>query len=151
MNLKRSLLILVIILVTVFFTGCRSEICIYTFDQDFENVKSVEIRRLDFDTKSTTPIVTLDENSSKLLLEDIAVSPCYKITAPSAVGQDCGSIVVYITYENGEVELIGSGNSVGIDKNGKWKMQRQFFDNSEFADILLKYVDKELVPELLEY
>ena len=116
-----------------------------------ENIKSIEIRRLDyyFKKNESSVIVTLDENESKKLIDDISIAKCSLIRAPSAMEQSCGYIVVYIIYENGEVEVIGSMNSAKIDKNGEWDMQHQAIEHQEFKEIIFKYVDKDLVPELV--
>ena len=120
-------------------------------DDTSDDIVSVEIRRLDFDTKKTTIIKELEGDVAGSILTDLQRVKCKKINDPHRYGRSCGPIVVYITYDNGMCEVMGYSNSAYIDKNGEWELQFMYFDKTDFSNIVCKYVDKTLVHELIGY
>lgn len=148
MKFKSLGFISIIVLFMVLFTGCNKEYS-YSFEQDIENVVSVELMEYDYDTRSTTPIITLDEETATALLNDIPTIPCYRHFGDHGTGY--GVVILYITYENDESEVIGVENCARVDESGEWVIQREYFDFYDWYDLIYKYVDKETVPQLEEW
>ena len=144
MKLKRIALIPLFVLMIIVLTGCKYE---YEFEQDLENVESVEIKRFDYETQSTTAITTLDDNSAICMLNDFSSTSCRKHFGDHS--RDYGRIIVYINYKNGEAEILGDYLSGYVDSTGKIHEKIQYFGGSDFCNIVLKYVDEDLVPELV--
>ena len=55
---------------------------------------------------------------------------------------------MYINYKNGEAEIIGTALSSKVDVEGNLHVKIRCFSRSDFCNIVLKYVDEDLVPEL---
>lgn len=135
------------ILITI--TGCDFITYQYPFEQSVENVEKVELCRYDYETDTASPLVTLDEDTGDALLTDIGTLDCHKPFGDHAT--DYGEIVLFITYTNGEAEVVGWLNSATIDLEGEWWPKAYYFDSAEWCAVVLKYVDAELVPELGKY
>lgn len=121
----------------------------YPFDQSIENVKKVELCRYDYETDTASPLMTFGEDTGDALLTDIEALDCYRPFGDPAT--DYGEIVLFITYANGEAEVVGWLNSATIDLEGEWWPKAYYFDSAEWCTVVLKYVDAELVPELGKY
>ena len=144
--LKNAVIFLIVIAFLSSLSGCRLIKYSYSFTQDIADVIRVEICRYDFYEESVTPIIELKMDEAVSLLEDISKLDCYKIFGDGVT--DYGRVIVYITYRNGEAEVIGSGNRARVDADGKWWRGPYWFDYDEWNALILKYVDEELVPEL---
>ena len=129
--------------------GCQAKVYSYPFTQDLKNVVSVEIRKYDYATDTTTPLLTLDQSTADLLLSDIASVPCYKYFGDHT--RAYGEVIVYIHYANGDAEVIGMLNTARVDSTGKWWISQYNFDDVIWCETILKYIDVELVPELNKY
>lgn len=135
------------------FTGCSLVKYQYSFDQPYSNVIKMEVCQYHYATKREdtyiTPVAELDLEKAEELLRDISELACYKHFGDSSMNY--GDIVLYITYSNGEAEVLGMVNSASVDTNGKWWMKVYYFDSTQWCAVLTKYVDPELVPELGRY
>lgn len=147
--IKKCLLFLTVATFLVTLSGCRLIKYSYSFTQDIADVISVEICHYDYYNDSTTPIIELEKDMAMSLLEDISELDSYKHFGDHT--QDYGRVIVYITYKNGEAEVIGWANRARVDANGEWWIGPYWFDNAEWSALILKYVDEELVPELTKY
>ncbi len=148
MKFKALVFLSIFILIAVLFTGCNKEYS-YSFEQDIENIVSVEIMEYDYDTRSTTPIITLDEETATALLSDFSNINYKRLSPPS--GGNYGEIILYITYQNGEAEVIGYMDHAYVDDNGEWWPKGHIIDFYDWYDLIYKYVDKETVPQLEEW
>lgn len=133
----------------VFISGCNFIKYSYTYEQSLDNATKVEICRYDYDTKSVKVIDELDLDVASALLSDIASLDCYRPFGDHA--RSYGEIVIYITYANGEAEVIGMVNSATVDLNGEWHMKAYYYDYAQWCAVIIKYVDRQLVPELEPY
>ena len=103
--------------------------------------------RYDDKTNSIVEVIkTLDEDSGRALYEDFSATSCRKHFGDHPTGY--GQVIIYIEYENGEADIIGFVNSGTVDKSGEWWVNVKYFYPEDFAMIVIKYVDRELVPEL---
>ena len=128
-------LLIAILLIT--FVGCRIKNGSYPFEQSLENVAKVEICQYDFETDSITPIVCLNENDYTSLLNDISKLDPWRPGVDMPQGY--GKLIVYITYENNEAEMIGSVRSARVDANGKRHGKPYYFLSTEWHALLSKY------------
>ena len=122
----------------------------YSFAQGKEEVKIVELCRYDYSTKTIEQIKTLDEDTARGLLSDISNMDAYR-NFGDYDREDFGHIVIYITYQNGEHELIGAASAATADASGNWQIKNNWFESSKWCEVLLKYIDASLVPELMNY
>ncbi len=120
----------------------------YSFSQPLNQVEKVEIRKYDYDTSTATPFVVLDERQANALLTDIDALSCKRYFGHGSTSY--GEAVVYITYANGEAEVIGIYNVAKVDTSGKWHMGLLYFPRKELCTLLLQYAP-ELLPELQKY
>ncbi len=120
----------------------------YSFSQPLDQVEKVEICKYDYYTSTTTPLLVLDESRANALLTDIDALLCKRHFGDHIM--DYGKVVVYITYSNGEAEVIGIWNVATVDTNGKWRIGGEYFDEKELCSLLLQYAP-ELQPELQKY
>ena len=146
---RYSLIFLIIAILLTTLLGCRKT-CSYSFDQDLSNIASVEICRYDYHTDSTTSIMCLDEDASMKLLKDIAALNSYKPWSGDGT-RDYGEIVVYITYQNKEAEVIGMVHSASVDIKGEWWIKPDYFDYAEWSAVIMENVGEDVVPELKKY
>ena len=149
---KKTVLCMVLVAVVLLVTlsGCRQKAYSYSFTQSIDNVVCVEIRKYDYATGATTPLVTLDESTALSLLEDISALDCYKQFGDYP-RDDYSDVVVYISYANGAAEVIGIRNTARVDSEGKWWVSSYYFNDAAWCDVILKYIDSEIVPELDKY
>ena len=143
---KNTVIFLFAITFLTSLSGCRLIKYSYPFTQDVADVISVEICRYDFYDKLVTPIIELEKDKATSLLEDISELDCYMRFGDGT--RDYGRVVIYITYKNGEAEVIGKSNRARVDAKGEWWIEPYYFDKAEWSALILKYVDEELVPEL---
>ena len=143
-----------VLCILVLLYGCDRKVVQYSYNQTYPNVVKIEVFRYNYGSKSdedaTTLITMLDLEKGKALLKDIAELPCYKHWGDFPLGS-YGDIILYITYANGEAEVVGNVNSASVNTNGEWYIKGYYFDNKPWSEVLTKYIDKELVPELDKY
>ena len=122
----------------------------YSFRQDQSNIEKVEVCAYDSYHDTITPLAELNEQDADALLAEISALPCYKsgfIDFPVSYGE----VVISITYFDSEIELIGLTNIGWIKSNGVHCLSRYFFDRRDVCNLILKYVDAELLPDLSEH
>ena len=151
MRINKIFLMILVIVMIVSSVGCSETIWTKEYEYDFlqnsENISSVKIMRYDDKTNSIVEVIkTLDEDSGRALYEDFSATSCRKHFGDHPTGY--GEVIIYIEYENGEADIIGFVNSGTVDKSGEWWVNLKHFSPDDFAMIVIKYVDRELVPEL---
>ena len=155
MRINKVPLMLLVIVLLISSVGCSETIWTkeheFTFSQSVNNVTSVKIVRYDDEeTRSIIEVIkTLNDDEAEMLLTDFTATSCRKHFGDH--GTYYGDILVCISYENQEVDVIGPENCATIDENGVWSIGNKYFDDVDFCDIVLRYVDRELVPELERY
>ena len=146
-----------ILCILLLFSGCHQKIVQYSYDQEYQNIVKIEVFRYHYYSDNSKKsedymsfITALDLEDGLALLEDIARLPCSKHWGdfPS---ESYGYIVLYISYANGEGEIVGSMNSDSVNTNGKRSLKGYYFDKKQWSEVITKYIDKELVPELLQF
>ena len=131
-------------------SGCHKRKVSYTYEQSFDNIKKVELCIYDYETESANPIMEFDLETAKMLLEEFSTIACSETFGDSI--DDCGYVIVYITYANGDAEAIGMVMCAQINSSGKWIYKTTYFDNdAKWCITLLKYVDPQIIPEVLSY
>ena len=149
MRLKYVCLLVFVLLIAVAFTGCNFIDYTYSLDQSMDNIQKVELCSYDYESNSTSLIIELDMETGKALLTEITALTCRKYFGDHT--SDYGPVVLYITYTNGEAEVIGMCNSASVDLTGEWWISIYYFDDIQWCNTVLKYVDPEMVPQLVEY
>lgn len=127
-------------------TGCKQKVYKYSFYQSIDNVEKVEICGYDYYTHTVTSLKVLGSDDAKALLDDITALECYKHFGDHVISY--GVVVVYITYLNGEAEVIGFDNTASIDHNGEWWISSYNFNDADFCSMILKYINKDQLPDL---
>lgn len=148
MRLKYVCLLIFVLLIAVAFAGCNFIDYTYSLDQSMDNIEKVEICLYDYESDSTSFAVELEQEAASALLDDIMSLSCRVPFGDT--GDDYGPVVLYITYINGEAEVLGRLKSASVDLTGTWQMKSYTFNGVEWCSTVLKYVDSELVPELVE-
>ena len=147
MSMKKHVILVVAILVFLF-SGCTSRYP-YSLAQDLDNIAQVEIREYDWETRTTTPLCVLNEETAVSLLTEICGLPCKKHFGDHTT--DYGDVVVYISYLDGTAEVLGQCNVAQVNKEGVWSIGIKYFDRKEFYTVLMKYVDADILPDLSKY
>lgn len=148
---KKGGLFFIVFFVLISISGCVWFTYHYEFCQDAEYVASIDIYRCedDEDNLEMTFIYSLDESMTAQFVADIEALDSYKYFGDFS--HTFSGILVYITYENGEGEVLTAYTTAKVDLNGQWHVGIDNFDKSEFYSVMLKYVDPDLVPELEQY
>ena len=98
MKCKKMIALLLLITSVLMLTAGCNRTYDYSFAQNLDNVEKVEIRAYEYDPYDgqTTPIVTLDEEDGKALLNEVDAMKCKRHFGDHT--HDFGEIVIYITY-----------------------------------------------------
>lgn len=134
--------------VATVFVGCELIDYKYSLDQNIDNIEKVEIHLYDYKSDSSSFVTEMEPEAAKALLAEITSLTCHKSFGDPI--EDYGFVVLYIRYSNGEAEVLGRLNSASVDSNGKYRKKDCYFNGVEWCSTVLKYVDPELVPELVE-
>lgn len=143
---KRILCIFLCVILLLAVEGCFYE-GPYPFRQDADNIEKVEIYENDYQTKTRTLIVQLAESEGSKLVSEIATLRCGKY-APGDHPRDYGSLIIYITYADSEVEMIGLHNIGFVNAEGREGLTHYYFDAKRLYDLIVKYVDPALLPDV---
>ncbi len=147
MKHKKLLVLFLAVSLLLLAAGCQRTYD-YSFSQPLDQVEKVEILAYDDKADVATPLVVLDENQANALLTDIDALLCKRHFGDSTMAY--GEAVIYITYANGEAEVIGIYNVAKVDTSGEWCIGIEYFNKKELCTLLLQYVP-ELQPELQKY
>ncbi len=144
--MKKLLSILLLFAMVAVFAGCYSEPFTYEFRQPRSNVEKVEICAYDHKEGTKEVLVQLDEETADALFADLQALPCvegFTIDAPNSYG----AVVIFITYLDGEEEMIGVYNIGWRDADGKLHTSNMNFDIPDMRALIAKYVDAEILAE----
>ena len=147
-NMGRAILLGIVLLCML--TGCYSEPFTYEFRQPRSNVEKVEICAYDHKESTKEVLVQLDEETADALFADLQALPCvegFTIDAPNSYGP----VVIFITYLDGEEEMIGIYNIGWRDADGKLHTSNMNFHIPDMRALIPKYVDAELIAEFGEF
>ena len=142
-------LLSIIVTAPMLIAGCHTTEDTYSFSQGIEEIETIDICKYDFENKTVTSIKTLSGTEKNAILNDISDLECYRHFGDHTM--DYGEVVIYITYQNNESEVIGIWNVAQVDAYGKWHIGMVYFDDTVFCTMLVKYIDIDLVPELKQY
>lgn len=123
----------------------------YEFSQEVDHIAMIDIYRCEYeeDNLEMTMICSLDESMAKQFVADIASLDSYKYFGDFS--RTFVGILAYITYENGEAEVLTAYTTAKVDLSGQWRVRVDHFDKDDFTLVILKYVDHDLLPELEQY
>jgi len=134
-------------------SGCGMLRFHYEFCQPFDNVVKVEVCQYHHADKPgeqyVTPIADLDLNTAEPMLNEFTAITCRRHFGDAT--RDYGEIVLYISYTNGEAEVLGIWNSARVDADGGWHIRGEYFDEDQWYGVLEKYIDSELMAEIEKY
>lgn len=132
-------------------TGCDGGPFTYEFRQARSNVEKVEICSYDHYEGTREVLVRLEEADVDALLADIQALPLYKRMAFDTP-RDYGDVVIFISYLDGVVELIGLTNFGWIDPDGtQHNLSAKYFEMDDLYLVLVKYVDPDVLSEVSYY
>lgn len=145
--------LLLLVMVLVMLVGCGYYEVPYTFRQDLVNVTKVEICEFDpapndRDASKRKMILQLSKSDAQSITEEISTLKCIEKSVIGYVPQGYGRLAICLTYANGEIELIGMGVNGYITSNGKEYLTNYCNNARDIYDLILKYVDPELLPDL---
>ena len=149
-HLRILSIVLSVLIVLMCVSACKIIKYTYSFAQSMEQVETVELCRYDYAAKTITQIKSLDKEDARGLLLDISSMDAYR-NFGDYEREDFGHVVVYVTYQDGAHELIGTWSAAVSDASGNWEIKNNWFESLKWRDVILKYIDASLVPELLRY
>ena len=141
--------ILILAMLMVVFVGCENKEYFYDFRQDLENVEKVSIFSNDPETDTRTLITDLEEGNGKELTNILATMKCGKYF-PGDHPRHYGLLIIALTYTDGETELIGLYNTGWVAPDGVKYLSSYYFDEKEVYDLICRFVDPEMLPDMSE-
>lgn len=139
------------IAILVLAVGCNDEPFQYTFRQDRNQIKTVEICSFDYyNGKTIEPIVTLSEKQTDAILNDISSLECRAESFVVDPILTYGDVIICITYLNGEKEILGIYNIGWVTPSGEWNLTPFYFDIVAVRNLLLDYVDVSILEPISE-
>jgi hypothetical protein len=126
--------------------GCSYE-GTYPFRQDSSNIEKVEIYEIDYEIDNKKLIVQLAESEGQKLVAELATMKCEKY-GPGDHPRNYGLMMICITYTDTEIEMIGLSNIGFVDAEGRKGLTHYFFDAKSLYDLIVKYVDPALLPDV---
>ena len=146
---KCIILVLFFALIIAMIPGCGSGDDYYAFRQDLEHVEKVSVFSYDPETDTRTLIVDLEEPDAKELTSILATMKCGKYFPGDHI-REYGHLLIALTYTNGEIELIGFYNTGWITPDGVEYLSNYYFDEKEVYDLICRFVDPEMLPDIIE-
>ena len=141
--------ILILAMLMVVFVGCENKEEFYDFRQDLENVEKVSIFANDPETDTRTLITDLEKGNGKELTNILATMKCRKYF-PGDHPRYYGLLIIALTYTDGEIELIGLYNIGWVTPDGVEYLTSCYFDDKEVYDLICRFVDPEMLPDMSE-
>ena len=122
-------LLFMLILISLVLCGCACEL---PLQQDSENIMKVEL--INENRKDDSCILT--EDTVLQFINDLSQIECYKGLHPQG---ECGYLQIQITYQNGDMDIIGcKGNAQIID--GVFVMDGWYsFDEDDLLELFASY------------
>ena len=142
---NRLLCIFLCVILLLVVEGCFYE-GPYPFRQDVDNIEKVEIYENDYQAKTRTLIVQLEESDGQRIVSELATMTV-KTSGPNHI-RDYGTLIIYITYADGEIEMIGLHNIGFVNTEGREGLTHYYFDAKSLYDLIVKYVDPALLPDV---
>ena len=100
-------------------------------------------------TRTRTLITDLEAEDGKALTNELATMKCGKYW-PGDHYRRYGPLMITLTYTDGEIELIGTHNIGWITPDGVQCQSNYYFDEKEVYDLICRFVDPEMLPDLSE-
>lgn len=121
----------------------------YTFRQERSNIEKVEICSYDHYAGTREPLVELSDDDTDAILADISALECREFFPLDPI-LSYGDVVICISYQNGEVEMIGIYNIGFFTAEGELKTTKKWFEIEDMRCLIAKYVDMEVLEEVSE-
>ena len=151
-TVKLTSVLLLIVLFALALTGCGYDKPYYhQFRQPRENVEKVEICTFDeYKIEIIEPIAKLSDTEIDSFLNDISLLEGYKFAMFDPI-LSYGDLAIVISYTNGEKEIIGLTNIGFLSPDGELTTSSYSYHFEDIIDIMVKYVDKNLLDENSQY
>lgn len=152
MNMNRHLVIWFIIVALIFpLTACDVEKpTAHTFRQERKNVEKVEICTYNHNEGIREPLAELSEREVDELWTDILSLEMYQFVAMDTL-LSYGDVVIFISYLDGEAEIIGITNIGWVTTGGTLVTTNHWFDIEDICAVIAKYVDAETLANVSGY
>lgn len=122
----------------------------YPFRQERENIQKVEICTYNDETRMRETLIELSESDVDSLLNDISALECYDhFSAPPILRY--GDVIILITYQSGEAEMIGILRVSWFSAEGKEIRTGYFFNIKDICAVIAKYVDPQVLKEVSSF
>lgn len=149
-HIRRGGILILIIIMIVAITGCNQNPFQYSFLQERDMIEKVEICSFNDDDRKMESIIALSEDQTDALLNDLTSLECRSESFLVQPNHYYGDVIICITYLNGEKEVFGAYNIACVSSDGEWARTRDYFDVMEFRELLLKYVDVDVLAPISE-
>lgn len=139
------------LLICVSLSACLQERKSYPFElrDCVENVTKIEILGYTLAEDSKTHLADIPQESFADFYADVKALDCYATYAISSVGW--GPVIIRISYTNGEWDELGIHLIAWYSASGRYYAQWCVLDQKQFCQLLLKYVDASVLPDLSAY
>lgn len=152
MSITRVKIILLPFFVSIFLTSClfvTEEP--YKFRQEFDQIASIDILRKEYDSiDAFTPmdvVKTLDESDYRACVDALLSADGGRVGLEP--GSGFGFYIIRITYQDGEIEMIGNDNNGYITVDGRLREDCYSFNMEQFYKIISRFIGEEVVSPTL--
>jgi len=117
--------------------------------QDRSNIEKIKICSYDKSSGTRSVIAELPKEATDEIIDEISTLQFYEI--PPEHPHDYSSIIVCVTYLDGEIELISFRNSGYISPDGKKQISGYAMDYNSwilFYNMLSRYADENFLIEV---
>ena len=138
--------VLLLFLISIMISGCffiTEEP--YEFRQEFDEIVSIEILKKEYDSiNADTPmnvIKVIESADHRALIDDLLAAKGSRIGLDPSTG--FGMYIIRITYQDGEMEMLGNYNNGYITPDGELREDVYCFDREQYYAIISKYLGEE--------
>lgn len=147
--MKNAKQIILIIACMIFSSGCRSNSVRYEFKQEIDQIVSIQIAEgisqqdtVEGNYDKIKVVATVSEERWEEFLEDFEAVRCSRYR-----NDPCQSVegdIIWITYANGAIELIGDCSTFyhWIEGEKKGDFLPYYFDLEQFHSLIIKYAEE---------
>lgn len=128
----------------------QSKTAVFTFRQERSDIEKIEICKYDHYTGTREPLVELSQNDIDTLCADVSSLEIQQFLALDPI-LSYGDVVIFISYFDGESEMIGITNIGWLSADGKLHTTNSRFAIKEICAVIAKYVDAEALADASEY
>jgi hypothetical protein len=140
--------IALLVLVAIMLSGCFLRLFNteepYEFRQEFDQIVSIEILRIDYSysTNSTNVIKVIDPSMHQAVIDGLLEIPGGRVVLDPP--SDLGVYIFRIRYQDGECELIGNSNNGFVTPGGEMHEKNYVFQDEPFYELLSRFLGEKV-------